>query len=291
MAAIDKVLRNSGALLKVTFYVDGVATDADAGVTYSAVDEWGDTVASGSATDPVASDGEYEFVLTPQSDLKALTITWTGTFSGVVQSVVTRAEVVGNHLFSIKEARDFRPEGSTPVGLLNDGTKYPTSAIVETREEITELFEHLLGFAPVARAGFRTFDGSGEQWLYITPELNSITRVDENGTTLNLVDEELKVYRGGRLWRPGAAWAAEPRYYQIQYEYGWEHTPAPVVRAGLVMLHQLMIGSDVMDRVVTHTDETGTYRLSVPDMMRRRTTGIPYVDAILNNYRQDWIIV
>ena len=38
MSEIDKVLRNSGAKLTVTFYIDGVAADADGDVTVTVTD-------------------------------------------------------------------------------------------------------------------------------------------------------------------------------------------------------------------------------------------------------------
>lgn len=313
MAAVDKILRNSGALLRVTFYVDGVATDADSLPTFAVADEWGDSIQTGTAV-ATGPTGQYELVFPPKTELHEYAITWTGFFSAIQQSVVTFAETVGNNLFSVQEARDFRPEGKTVrTGLIADTTKYPTSVIIETREEITELFEVLLGFSPVERSHFVTIDGNwgrgsdgginivtstsairnagtSSDALYLKSELNAINRIDCEGVTLVLADQDLSVYKYGRVHRGNATWPLGEQNIEVQYEHGTMHTPAPIIRAALIMLHAYMVGSDVMDRSVTHTDETGTYRLSVPDMARRRTTGIPHVDAIIANYAEDWII-
>ena len=53
----------------------------------------------------------------------------------------------------------------------------------------------------------------------------------------------------------------------------------------------LLVGSDILDRSITATDETGTYRLAVPNAFKDNPTGIPFVDSILNSYRADWVVV
>lgn len=288
MAATDKVLRNSGAVLSVTFYADGQPIDADATVTYAAADEWGDSVQSGNATKPGATTGVYEFVLTPQADLKKLSITWTGDFSAVQQSVVTYAEIVGNHLFSVADARNFRPQGSVPLGLMNSETKYPTASIIDHREEITDLFTVLLGYSPVERSHFDVYSGTGRDFLYVKKYITKINRIDVDGTTIN---DTITFGKYGRLHREDDLWPLGEANITAQYEAGLQNTPGPIQRAALVLLHNLMIGSDIMDRTITHTDETGTYRLSVPDRHRNRNTGIPYVDSVIANYADDWLVV
>ena len=86
------LLRNSAETLSVTFYSGETATDADGSVTVEITDEAGATVvASGTASTSSAS-GVYTYSLAGQTDLKALTITWSGIWGSSTMSFVTAAE-------------------------------------------------------------------------------------------------------------------------------------------------------------------------------------------------------
>ena len=92
----------------------------------------------------------------------------------------------------------------------------------------------------------------------------------------------------GRLHYGNGIFTKDEQNVVVTYEHGYEHPPAGVARAALLMTQALLVGTDIMDRSISHTDETGTYRLSYPDMQRDRPTGIPYVDATLHHYVETW---
>ena len=281
MAEVDKVLRNSGAKLTVTFYIDGTATDADGAVTVTVTDAAGNALATGATATSETATGEYSWVLSPQADLKKLTLDWTGDFSTVTMSVRTYAEVIGQHLFSINEARTFRKDK------LADDTKYLTEDIIDIREEITDFFEKYCYVSFVPKYGQVTLDGDNNEVIYLKKaKVSSLLSVTEDDVSLTLSD--INVWEDGRLKKESGTWNSGDRNIVVEFEHGYDRPPGMIVRAALVLLQSFMLGSDVVDRKITLTDDTGVYRLSFPDQQRERPTGIPFVDATLNEFVENW---
>lgn len=286
MATTDKILRNTSAELQTTFYVDGVATDADGDVTLIVTKPDATELFNGTADDATALDGQYEWNLTPQTDLTLLTLAWTGLFSTVSQTVTTYAEVIGQHLFSINEVRGFRQ------GKLSDDVKYPNDDVVDVREEITQFLEQYCRVSFIPRYRREVLDGNGKSVMYLDRrEVTAIQTVTEDGVSL-VVGTDIVFSNEGRLVRKNAVWSTlDPQNIVIEYEHGYVTPPGPITRAALVLLDSYLVGSDLSDRKVSQTDDAGTIRLSFPDALRDRPTGIPYVDARLNEYANMWGVV
>ena len=155
------------------------------------------------------------------------------------------------------------------------------------REEVTQQFEFHCSVSFVPRYGEATLDGNGGADLWLpyarTSTLHSVTIDGTSVPTSSFV-----LYPSGRLHYKSGTFSAGEQNVVVTFEHGWLTPPGEVVRAALVYVQSLLIGTDIMDRSVSHTDETGTYRLSYPDMKRERPTGIPYVDAILHKYTEPW---
>lgn len=282
MAAIDQILRNTGAQLSNTFYVNGAAQDADGAVTVVATSADGTELANEQADDDVASDGKYEWTMPPQADLTRLTMKWTGTFSGTQVTATTYAEIVGGFLFTLAEARAFK------TSLANE-VKYPNSTIIDVREEIAQLFENFCRVSFIPRYRRDVLDGDGKRAIYLPRrEVRTIQSLTEDGTALT-DGTDYYSYENGRLARWNATWSnLTPKNVVVDYEHGFEIPPGPIVRCALIVLEDLIVGSDIFNRAVSQTDEAGTIRLSYADDARNRPTGIPWVDARLNEYLDVW---
>ena len=162
MAATDKILRNSAGRLEVFFYEDGVLVDEDSNtVTVTVTDALGNVLVTNDSTTRVGV-GHYRWVLPAQDDLNEFTIKWSGTFQGIDQTVTTYADVVGQHLYTVQGARAFGKSNH-----LEDDVKYPAEEIIETREEITEMFEKFCRVSFVPKFGKTTQDGDGTDTLYL----------------------------------------------------------------------------------------------------------------------------
>lgn len=283
MAAVDQVLRNVGAELSNTFYVNGSPQDADGAVTVVVTDAAGTEIANTTASDATAADGKYEWTMPPQANLTRLTLNWTGTFSGVSVTATTYAEIVGAFLFTTAEARAFQN------GKLSDTNKYTDAAILDVREEIAQLFENYCKVSFIPRYGREILDGNGKPALYLQRrEVTAVQSLTEDGTTLT-EGTDFYTYSTGRLLRYNAVWSQlTPQNVVINYEHGFDQPPGPIARCALLLATDHLVGSDLMDRAVSQTDDAGTIRLSFADDARNRPTGIPYVDARLNEYVNLW---
>lgn len=281
MSTMDKVLRGVPSTLTHVFYdVSGDPVSADGDVSVVLLNPDGTAFDTETAVNPAT--GTYTYALAGQTSLTRFKLTWSGTFAGLARSEVAYAEVVGQHLFTEAEARAFRN------AKLADATKYPDALLVDAREEITEFFERYCGVSFVPRFERIVLDGSGRETMWLpTSRLLTVLTAEVDGTALTPATD-LEVYGSGRVVRPGGTFPVDERNVVFEYEHGWERPPGRVVRAALVYLQQLLIDQGLLDRTVSHTDETGTYRLSVPDEAHKRPTGVPFVDSILNEYTEAW---
>lgn len=272
---IDQILRNIATRPTVVFMADGVPIDpspATATVTITKAD--GTAIATSAATARTGV-GTFEYALAPQALLNFLTLDWTAMFDSITQTIRTQAEVVGGFLFSIADAR---------AAKLSDTAKYPTKTIVDVREEVSAFFADycLVSFAP--RFARVTVDGSGLTDMYVPNRyLSRILSVTVAGTAATTAD--VVPYNDGLLYRP-SGWPAGRKNVVVEYEHGYDKTPGRVSRAALQYAQTLLVGTDIKERATMHTDETGSYRLSIPDAMRRHPTGVPLIDAILNEFAE-----
>lgn len=284
---MDQILRNTSAELSNTFYVNGVATDADGNVTVVATKANGTELANTLALSGVAGDGKYAWPLPPQAPLSILTLDWSGVFSGSQITVTTHAEIVGGFMFTLAEARQFRNDKIATGSTLGD--RVSDEEILEARDEVTQFFERTTGVSFVPRYRREIHDGRNKSAIYLDRrEVQTIQSITENGIALT-EGVDFYAYPSGRLVREGSVWSGEaPRNIVVDYEHGYEITPLTIKRSALIVLHSMVVGSDLHDRKIFQQDESGIFRLSFPDSPNDRPTGIPYVDARLMEYATPW---
>lgn len=284
MATTDQILRDSGYILEVTFE-DQLGAPIDEGTNTVAVEVrkvFDDSlVDSGTADAGTPGDGTYTYTLAPQSELVELYVVWSGAdFGGVAQSRTTYARVIGSHLFTVAELRAYNTDFS-------DATAYPASDIVDVREQVTELFSKYVGVPVTAAGRSALLDGNGEQYIYVWGrELLELYALTIDGAAVTVAD--VTIWPSGRLYlENGGAFTEGRQNIAAEYALGFVPTPGNLSEAGMIVAGSLLAGNDQLDRTITHTDETGTYRLSIPDQFKDNPTGIPWVDSVLNQYRSD----
>jgi hypothetical protein len=246
------------------------------GVTVTVTNAAGTTVASGPAT---STGNTYTFTLPPQPNLDELTVTWSGTFDGVAQSVTTYAEIVGTYLFRVDTARAFGDR------VLADTTRYPDADIEAMRAEITDMFEQICKVSFITRYGRDVLDGTNSASIDLTHRRpQRIISGSISGTALTAQQiADIALYPGGRaVWISGTWWPWRRNSIQLDYEHGWAMTPPDIGYAALVLCRYQLVSNDISDRMIAFDNDLGTVRLSIPG--RQFPTGIPIVDATLARY-------
>lgn len=282
--SLDRVLRNTQAELSVTFYGDEAALSADGAVTVDLIKADGTALLENQATSNPGV-GQYKYILAPQSDLMRLTVVWTGTFSGVVQSITTYVEVVGGRYYALAEAR-------ASDSSLASTDRYPTSELEQVRLEVEDEFEEICEVAFVPRFGRETISGNGRSTLML--RRNKIRRIISLTVGSVAFSAEnlsaLSINEIGEIYNDGSAWSSGIQNIVVEYEYGYDAPPSDVRRAALIrQRHRLMANkSGVPDRAVSYSAaEGGTYSLATPGRAGFET-GIPEVDAVLKRY--SWVV-
>lgn len=270
-----RILRGSEETVQVTVYQNGSAIDATGAVTYTAKKADGTTLVTGSATKPVGTTGVYEFELPAQTTLNRLVITWAGDWSGS-QTFRTVVEIVGGHLFSEAEAREY------DNGALSDPNRFTDAAIAKGRDIVTDLIEKHTGVSWVTRFKRRKLRGSGGNAIRV-PErfLKTMLSASIGGEALTseqlaevVPDDESGIfYRPtGSIWTPSAS---DPLNVVLEYEYGKDYPEEGVDDIALMWAVYVLRKTKVSDRAVSHTDELGqTTRFAgfFP-------SGLPYIDG------------
>ncbi len=253
---MDRILQNAGAVLTVTFTVDGVAADPspdEATVIVTGSD--GTEIYNGAAADD--GTGTFDVVLTPAmtADLDTLTATWTLTYGSEPQVLVTTAEVVGGFLFTLAEARAIDP--------LQNTTKYTTAQIIAARTLAEQALEDVCGVAFVPRYGTETLDGTGGCNLLLSqPKVTAIRSVTINGAAV--ADLTAFTARRTGFVNYTAAWPQGYGNVTVGYEHGWAVPPARVSRAALRLAKRWLVEGPVDDRATSLSSEDGTFALLTP---------------------------
>lgn len=267
---MQRVLRNTSATLRETFYADENPTEADGDITVTLTAPDGTEFLTGTA----AKDGtDYTFTVPPQTDLGFYSITWKGTFSGIVQTLGDHLEVVGGRIFTIAEAR-------ASDSKIADAAKYPAELLEQTRLEIESEFEIITGRSFVPR--FRRVEGDCEPLLTDIP----LIRVIRSSAPANLLPRwDIMGGHGyeGRTY--GFAYSGVPAF--CEYEYGFPYVPPEVKREALTRLRSLLNAktTSIPDRATSFiAAEGGTYTMATPGRAGYET-GVPSVDAVLQRYK------
>lgn len=280
---MQRILKNTSATLKRTFTIDGTATAADGNVTVTITNAAGTTVVAPTNSTAVGS-GVYSYVLAPQSIPARLTATWTGSWSGVAQTVTDDVLIVGGHLFTETEARSFHDSAMT------SSTTYPDAAIAEARDRITDEFAQVCGVAFVPTYEYENIGGTGLHQLYVEwPKVSSVIAASIGGTAQTVADLVPMKTPSNAIWHKTRTWAmpstSNPLNVVVEYVHGYTDVPLEIKRAALTVLRYQLVDSNIGDRTVSLTDEIGTIRLAQPGF-RGAAYGIPSVDAVLDRYSE-----
>jgi len=308
-----RILRQSGANLDVQFYVGGQLTDPDGNTAtlHTTKADGTDLYPLATATTRV-SQGLYRKVMTPAdtAEVNNLTNVWAATFSGAADQVTTYAEIVGDHLFTLQQARTFNPRSQAVIPLASS-TTYPDDTILEARSRISDDFELICGDSFFPRYRRDVLDGSR-----IIPYVAALQRPDPRAaniafaTAINLHKHRVQrlisvtvngvaysstdlagitVFESGQLVKTSLApWEAGIRNVTVEYVYGHSRCPSAITRAGLLLLVSQLAGTDISPRALTISDETGTMTLATAGL-RGAWYGLPEVDSVLDRYRGDRI--
>lgn len=278
-------MQNVPATLSVFLMdADGGYREPVGAITVSAVRANGDILFTARDAGVGIGVGEYTTDLTADdtATLDRLTVTWTEAGAG---AYATTADVVGGFYFSPDEARTAAPG-------ITDTAKYPTSLILDIRNEVEEEAERITGRAFVPRYRRVVLDA---RYGLRTPDIDvrKVRRLTVNG-----VDSPVSVGAGGQLYpllRSQVANAGpgypEYGYYGvagelvIEYEYGTDSPPADLKRAALVrFVDRLGLAkSGAPSRNEYQIIDGQAFTVTQPGV-RGSLTGIREVDAVYAAY-------
>jgi hypothetical protein len=303
---LEQVLRGTSSTISVTFYVDGDPTDPSpdtATIRITRLDG-SEVVASTAATN--AGVGKFTFDLTPTHAalVDVLSASWTATFGGQSQTIVTQVEVVGGFYFAIAELRAKHPE-------LSDPTLFPSDVLAEERAVAEDIIEGELACAVafVPRVGRESVAGDGGPRLYLQkPSVRAIRSVTVNGTALTSGELAALSLDGHGLWSTtgwpsAAAWPSGwpsygmptwscppgPANIVVVYEHGLDAPPRQIKDAAMLLTSARALGSgsgaDGVNPRATRIrlNDVGEVLLADPTAPGA-TTGIPEVDAAINDH-------
>lgn len=254
--------------------VNGTANpDASSAVT----DSGGNTVAGVTFTRTVP--GTYKAALPGNVDiLDVYDVVWSWANS---QTRRSQFELVGRHLYTQADLRAFHKP-------LENQTAYPDAALRLIRDVVTDRFETAAGVSFIPRGRREVVDGDATSTLLLRERLvTRVVSVKIGGTALT-VDELAKVHRyeRGTLIREDAVFDEGFRNVEVLYEHGHATVPGPVELAAKKYARYLHLAPviDQNERATAVFTEGYGYRLTIPG--KDGSTGLPEVDAVLEDYRK-----
>lgn len=186
-------------------------------------------------------------------------------------------------LFTVAEAKAFVLGGETPL------SSYTDAAITEAEARIKESFEDICGVAFESTSSTSIVSGDNGTFILLPrARVTAVTAVTMDGVAFSAGQlSSLKVYPYGKLDRDTSGYfTTGVRNVSVTYTHGHTSVPKRIKWAALVVAVEELTGSDITKRATAHTDDLGTFRLSVPDGEKERWYGIPAVDAILQQYSE-----
>lgn len=257
------------------------------------------TRAAGSVlTAPVASavtpTGTYATVLTAATHtalLDVLTVTWTGTAGGMVQTYTSTVEVVGGHYASLPALRAMPGLEST--------ADFPTSKLIAARDEFADIAEDYRGVSYVPRYYFYAikesyafpygFGRPGRVFLRHV-RIRNIRSLSLAGVSVTDFSTIAWTLAGALDWSYSTiavpvSITGVPRDIIVGYEHGYDTPPDAVRRACRQYVRSTLLGdtSGVPRDVVYQSMDGMTTRYSSPDKSAGRPTGYIEVDRLLNS--------
>jgi hypothetical protein len=282
------VARGAQPTLSAAFYSDGVL--ADPGVTIvTVVGLDGSAIVTGAATSGTGAAARTWTPAGPLADLDVLTVTWVSMAFGALTQTV---EVVGDLLFSLREARQ------TDGGAMASVESYPSAALEQARVRISDDFERICGVAFMPRVR------QVEAGVYVSRQLllpdlrvlavRSIETRAAHETAWTAIDSgdlaAVRILPGGVLGLPSAVPYGHASA-RVTYEHGWERVPGEIRRAALIALRYTTVPDNVGPRVTSHTGDMGTTAYATAGRVSNSLSafphyGIPPVDATLARYSE-----
>lgn len=278
----QRIERGLPGSMEVTFYGDEAPVDPDGDVRVTVTRSSDGSAAVVDVVATAVSTGRFKTTIPAQPDVDVLTAVWTAEFSGEPATVRTKAEVVGDHWFTVTEAR-----ASDPT--LGNTDKYPTSMLAETRTEVETEAERIIGAAFVPRFGQVVLHGQGHNELRLPHfHVRRILGVSVDGVAYSpeaLAD--LALHSRVLVCRSGIGFPYGTANVVVSYEHGLDEPPPDLKGAALLRLRHRVnrTKSGIPDRATSFSAaEGGTYSLATPGKGDWET-GIPDVDAVYLAYR------
>lgn len=277
--ASSRVLVNTPGVLSAAFY-DGTETLVDPGtVTVTITRSDGTAVVTGAATSGSGA-AERTYTLAAQTRLDHLTAVWTGTVGA--RKATTYHEIVGGYYAELPEIR--------ALDALTSAVSYPTAKLEAARAQAEARFEEATGVAWVPRHARETLTGASTSRLTLAyrPPRSLIAATIDAVAIADLTT--LTLYPWGAIDRnTGLTWpspTATTRNVVVEYTYGYDTPPNDLRQAFLTYCRYLLVDarSRIPDRASVMATDMGTFTLTTAGF--RRPTGLPEIDAILNDYDQ-----
>lgn len=277
----QRILKGAPATLRAELFdADGEVDDIDSGVTVTVTRLDGTAVATAQAA--TCTNGAATYSLTAAqtgAGLDLLTCAWT--HNSVVRAT-TYSEVVGRHWFAPSR---LKVEKGVAKALQSAPSEEETAALVAARTWIETVIEWATGVAWVPRCAYEYHDACGRDEVVLGEmfprTLRSLT-IDGTAQTVS----DWTVTRHGTLRRTtgGAIVAGNALGLVVQYDYGTDAPPAPLVEAALIAAaDKLTTAISTLGNRLTGTSGTfGT--ISYASIDEKHPTGIPAVDAVIRSY-------
>ena len=278
---MQKILRNTGAAISVTVYVDGTATDPSPdSATIKVEREDGTTLVAAGTGTTNSGTGVFTYNLSPAhtASLDILKATWSYTRSGNAEQLVTYHEVVGGFVCSLAQIDNALNKGGTAAS-------YSLADKQAARDVATEAFEQACGVAFTPRYGRTKVDGTSTTDLFMSePRVLSVTSATVSDTALTESElADLEVYEWGTLYNP-LSWASGRRNVELKFEHGFREPPADVSRAVAILAASVLKDGPFDDRGYGVTDEGGAVRLLTAGVSGA-SFSIPEVQSALARHR------
>lgn len=288
--SVADILRATPHTLSVQWYQGDDPVDPGT-VTVTITNSDGNAVATDAATGGSGTNPRtYSLTPAQTAQLTTLTAVWTSAGDGSLAAnteVTTYAEVVGDLLFTLAEARTF--DG----GALSDTAKYSDATLIELRAMIADAFALRCGVPFGRRYTRQVLDGSGTSRLMLPHiHIGDVRSIEtrnrgEQTWTAFTADElaDVLVDSWGRIERESlGTFPAGRRNVRVGYEHGIERVPLEISRAALLVLRDVAVKSNVDDRATSFTDEFGARTFVVQAGVRGALYSIPEVNAILQEH-------
>lgn len=310
-----RILVGGGATISRTFYnfESEIPANANNGVAYTLARLDGTLLASGQATWS-GLQGIYNVIIPPQPKPDRLVLTWSGAFGAAeAQQQVDYIDVAGGFYFDLAELR--------AMNGLSDTTTFPTQSLAEARRVTEDLIEAYCRVAFVQRFNRELLDGYGLGTLLgglargidwrttgsaasmmvertpnkplppgnVSPLIKVLVNQQQGGWTVQdtstwTLSEWGRISTTGYIFPPAIA----GQNLDVQYAHGYLTPPPDVRRAALRLARQVLLTqqSAIPDRAHTMTTDVATFSLTMAS--EEFPTGLPEVDAVLQQYRE-WV--